>query len=106
MVGVQMAQADRVDVVQARVPLQHAERPVAQVEHEPEPVRLQQVAGGRAVRAWIRSGPAAGTPRICQVSSTVGDQPNGPSPSTTGGSASTARASRYASGSRSSRSLK
>ena len=51
VVGVQVAQGDRVDVVQAGVPLQHAQRAVAQIEHEPEALRLQQVAGGRAFRA-------------------------------------------------------
>ena len=45
-------------------------------------------------RAATLSGPGTGTPRIYQVSSTVGAQPEAPRPKTTGGSPSTASASR------------
>src|SRR6185437_5370394 len=57
-------------------------------------------------RAATRSTPGAGTARMYQVSSTVGDQPTTARPKTAGGSESTARASRQASGSRGSRSWK
>ena len=51
MVGVQVAQGHRVHPVQRRVPLQPAERAVAQVHHQPEAVGLQrtQNAHGRRV---------------------------------------------------------
>jgi hypothetical protein len=45
-------------------------------------------------RAATCSAPGTGTPRIYQVISTVGAQPVAPRPNTTGGSPSTARASR------------
>src|ERR1022692_323036 len=51
VIGVQVAQADRVDVVEPRITLQRPERPVAQIQQQPEPARLHQIAGGRAVRA-------------------------------------------------------
>ena len=45
-------------------------------------------------RAATCSAPGTGTARMYQVSSTVGAQPVAPRPNTTGGSPSTARASR------------
>jgi len=49
VVGVQMGQADRVDVGEVRVALQCPKGAVAEVEHQPEPLGLEQVAGGGAV---------------------------------------------------------
>jgi len=49
MIAVQVAKADRVDIEQADMPLQGAECPVAEVNKQPEPFGLDQVAGSRAV---------------------------------------------------------
>ena len=50
VVGVQVAQADRVDAEQPGVPLERPECAVTQVDDQPEPLGFQQVAGRRAVR--------------------------------------------------------
>src|SRR5215472_6302609 len=50
VISVQVADPDRVDLVEADVTLQGAERPAAEVDQQPEALGLHQVAGGRAVR--------------------------------------------------------
>jgi len=50
VVGVQVAQADRVHLAEPAVPLERAERAAAQVNDQAEPVGLDQVAGRGA--AW------------------------------------------------------
>ena len=49
MVGVMVAQADRVDVAEPGVPLQRAHGTVPEIEQEPEAVGLEQVTGRGAV---------------------------------------------------------
>src|SRR6516225_703018 len=63
MIGVLVAQADRVDIADADVPLQHADGTAAEIDHEPETFGLEQVAGRGAV--WAGIGP--GTADDCQA---------------------------------------
>ncbi len=56
VIGMQVAQADRVDGGELGVPLQRAEGPVAEVEHQPESLVLHEVGRGGTVRAGERPG--------------------------------------------------
>jgi hypothetical protein len=58
VIRVQVAQQDRVDLTEPGVPLQGAERAVAEVENEPEVTGIDQVTGCRAVRSGKAAGPA------------------------------------------------
>ncbi len=50
VIGMQVGEDDGVDVRQCHMALQHSQGPIAEVEHESEPVVLDQVAGRRRVR--------------------------------------------------------
>jgi hypothetical protein len=53
---VQMAQVERVDLARIDEPLERSERSVAEIEHEPKPVMLYEVARTGRLRPWMAPG--------------------------------------------------
>jgi hypothetical protein len=58
VIGMQVGEDDGVDVRQSHMALQHTQGPIAEVEHESEPVVLDEVAGRGRIGPGERSGAA------------------------------------------------
>ena len=58
VVAVQVTDIERVECARIEMTLERPERPVAEVEQQPEPVVLNQVGRARGIRAWMAPGAA------------------------------------------------